>query len=73
MNFRFTPKHGRQDPGKEDITFTIDRLWAEHPDGAIEITHLLDRTYGYHSARELQWHLADRFALPKHDVRLDRL
>ena len=73
MNFRFTPKLGRQDPGEEEITFTIDRLWAEDADGAIEITHLLDKTYGYHSTRELQWHLADRFALPKRDVHLDRL
>ena len=47
MNFRFTPKLGRQDPGEEEITFTIDRLWAEDADGAIDITHLLDQTYGY--------------------------
>ncbi len=73
MNFRFTPKRGRQRPGNEEVTFTIGRLWADQDNGMVEVTHLLDRTYRYRSARELQWHLADRFELPKESVRLARV
>ena len=39
----------------------------------IEVTHLLDRKYGYRSARELRWHLAERFELPQESVQLDRI
>ena len=33
---------------------------------------LLDRTYRYHSLRELTWHLADRFSVPVRDVAVTR-
>ena len=73
MNFRFTPKRGRRRPGYEEATFTIGRLWADDAEGMIEVTHLLDRKYGYRSARELRWHLAERFELPQESVQLDRI
>jgi hypothetical protein len=61
MQFHFIPK-----PVSEDIWtagFTLDRVWADDAGLSQDISHLLDRTYMYHSARELQWHLADRFGL----------
>jgi hypothetical protein len=27
------------------------------------MSHLIDRSYNYHSSRELHWHLADRLGL----------
>ena len=73
MNFRFTPKRGRRRPGNEEATFTIGRLWADHDDQVIEVTHLVDGRYCYRSTRELRWHLAERFELPQESVQLDRV
>ena len=72
MKFRFIPRHRRSRPGFEERTFTIHRLWKEEAERATEITHLFDRTYGYHSPRELAWHLADRYAVPPQSVELAR-
>jgi hypothetical protein len=66
MQFHFIPK-----PVNEDIWtagFTLDQVWADDAGLSQDISHLLDRTYMYHSARELQWHLADRFGLAPHRV-----
>jgi len=38
--------------------------------GLREVSHLVDRSYAYHSPRELKWHLAERFGLPVRSVRL---
>lgn len=48
--------------------FTLERVFASGGGRDREVSHLLDRTYGYHSLREVRWHLADRFGLPPHSV-----
>lgn len=68
MQFHFIPKP----VGREHWTagFTLDRVWADDDGRSRDISHLLDQTYMYHSARELQWHLADRFSLAPQAVEL---
>jgi hypothetical protein len=71
MNFKFSPKRAR--PAHADgAAFRINRLWASQDGAENEISHLVDRSYPYQSARELRWHLADRFGLAVDSVRLDR-
>lgn len=73
MKFLFTPKRRQLRPGLEEPVFTIGRLWQGEPQEAVEVTHLFDRTYGYRSARELAWHIADRFGMPPKAVDLMKL
>ena len=71
MQFDYTPRPIRRTAADEAVqTFRIDRLWARQEDGRRDVSHLVDRSYGYHSPRELQWHLAERFGLPVRSVRL---
>jgi hypothetical protein len=62
MKFHFVPKPVASDHWSKG--FTLDRVWARDPERKRDISHMLDQAYMYHSARELQWHLADRFDLP---------
>jgi hypothetical protein len=71
MNFKFAPKRARS-AHPDGGAFKISRLWADDGRTEDEISHLVDRTYPYQSARELRWHLAERFGLPVASVRLDR-
>jgi len=71
MNFKFAPKRARS-AHSDGAAFKISRLWADNGRTKDEISHLVDRTYAYRSARELRWHLAERFGLPVASVRLDR-
>jgi hypothetical protein len=68
MQFHFIPKP----VGSEHWTagFTLDRVWARDAERSRDISHLLDKTYMYHSARELRWHLADRFGLSAKAIEL---
>ena len=70
MNFAFTrsPTSGTPDLDR----FRVERLTHGQSGGEVDVSHLIDRTYDYHSARELRWHLADRFGLPVQDVALRR-
>ena len=52
--------------------FQVARLTREGTDLAVDVSHLIDRTYDYHSDRELRWHLAERFNLPVDKVALRR-
>jgi hypothetical protein len=61
MQFHFIPKPVGGDHWTAG--FTLDRVWARDSGHNRDVSHLLDQTYMYHSARELQWHLADRFGL----------
>ena len=71
MHFKFSFKRSR--PAHADgAVFRIKRLWASEDGVDNEISHLVDRSYPYQSARELRWHLANRFGLPVDSVRLDR-
>jgi hypothetical protein len=71
MNFKFSPKRART-AHADGAAFRISRLWAHDGAAENEISHLVDRTYPYRSARELRWHLAERFGLPVESVRLSR-
>ncbi|GJD47435.1 hypothetical protein OPKNFCMD_0143 [Methylobacterium crusticola] len=53
--------------------FQVEKIWKEHADTRSDVSHLIDRTYRYHSERELRWHLADRFASPVRSVGLSRV
>lgn len=68
MQFHFIPKPVA--PEHWTAGFTLDRVWAHDGGRRREISHLLDQTYMYHSERELQWHLADRFGLPAKAIEL---
>jgi hypothetical protein len=50
--------------------FTLDRVWARDAERSRDISDLLDQTYMYQSARELQWHLAHRFGLAAQAIEL---
>ena len=71
MNFAFTRRSvsGRR---AEYARFRVDRLTHDQTGCEVDVSHLIDRTYDYHSDRELRWHLAERFNLPVHKVALRR-
>lgn len=72
MDFRVTPKRSRTTRRADHPTFKIDRLWQSTPSGKeAEISHLVDRSYAYHSLKELRWHLAARFDLPVASIALN--
>jgi len=69
MKFEFTHQVRRSGGRRsEAATFVVDKLWAMGGGLRRDVSHLIDRSYGYHSARELRWHLADRFGLDVSDV-----
>jgi hypothetical protein len=72
MNFTLTLRRARKSRRHDARTFTINRLWRRDGEHESEVSHLLDRTYRYHSLRELTWHLADRFSVPIDDVAITR-
>ncbi|WP_210485553.1 hypothetical protein [Microvirga antarctica] len=67
MQFHFTPRAGSNSWA---TGFTLAGIWTQDFGPKRDISHLLDCTYLYHSARELQWHLADRFGLQADTVEL---
>lgn len=69
MRFEFQPKIARR-PEMDATTFTIESLRAKDGERIRDLTHLVDRSYPYQSARELRWHLAERFRLPVDGVEL---
>jgi hypothetical protein len=71
--FSFEPRRMRRDPRAERMTFRVARLWAHDAGEPAEVSHLIDRTYDYASVRELQWHLAERFAQPVQTLTLQRV
>ena len=68
MQFHFIPKPVASEYWAAG--FTLDRVWARDADSRRDISHLFDQSYMYHSARELQWHLADRFGLSAQAVQV---
>src|SRR5438477_5442966 len=68
INFQLSMRRARKSRRHDTRTFTIDRLLRRDGEQATDVSHLLDRTYHYHSLRELAWHLADRFSLPVEQV-----
>lgn len=62
MQFEYTRRRGVRSPVTDAPTFRVGRLAAAGQTGR-DMTHLIDRSYNYHSSRELHWHLADRLGL----------
>ncbi|GJD32292.1 hypothetical protein PMNALOAF_3561 [Methylobacterium adhaesivum] len=65
MLFEYTRRRGVRSPVTDAATFRVDRLRQAAPRGTqtTDLSHLIDSSYNYHSARELRWHLADRFGM----------
>ncbi|GJD35888.1 AsnC family transcriptional regulator [Methylobacterium aerolatum] len=62
MHFEFTRRRSNRSPVTDAPTFRVGRLAsAGHTDR--DMSHLIDRSYNYHSPRELHWHLADRLGV----------
>jgi hypothetical protein len=63
--FEFTRRPGAQSNVTDTSTFhvaSLARRLASQRE-AIDLSHLIDGSYAYHSSRELRWHLAERFGL----------
>ena len=71
MNFTFSSQTTSQ--AIEPATFQVRQIWQQVDHESREVSHLIDRTYRYHSVRELHWHLADRFSRPVHSLALNRV
>ena len=72
MLFEFTRRRGVRSPVTDAPTFrvgTLARAKTAHQTG-IDVSDLIDRSYNYHSPRELHWHLADRLGLTPAAVKL---
>jgi len=62
MQFEFTRRRSVRSPVTDAPTFKVGRL-ADAGKTGRDMSHLIDRSYNYHSSRELHWHLADRLGL----------
>ena len=62
MLFEFTRRDGAPTVFNDGTTFHVDQI-SRFGEGKnpTDVSHLIDRSYGYHSSRELRWHLAERF------------
>jgi hypothetical protein len=70
--FEFTRRPGAHSAMTESPTFHVSSLarrGAVQGD-AIDLSHLIDTSYAYHSPRELHWHLAERFGVPLGSIEL---
>ncbi|WP_430910355.1 AsnC family transcriptional regulator [Methylobacterium sp. sgz302541] len=65
MIFEYTPRRAARSPVTDAATFKVARLRQAPSRGetALDMSHLIDLSYNYHSPRELRWHLADRLGL----------
>lgn len=72
MLFEYTRRRGVRSPVTDAPTFKVGRLARAKTadEQAADLSHLIDRSYNYHSPRELHWHLADRLGLAPAAVRL---
>lgn len=61
LNIEYTPARVRETPAGP--RFRIGRIAEIGEAGRNDLSHLVDRSYDYASARELRWHLAERFGL----------
>lgn len=73
MHFEYTRRRSGRSPVTDAATFRVERLSRGAFDNAsrTDITHLIDRSYRYHSPRELRWHLAERLGVTPAVVRLN--
>ncbi|WP_336485630.1 AsnC family transcriptional regulator [Methylobacterium nigriterrae] len=65
MLFEYTRRRGARSPVTDAATFKVDRLNQAATRGkpTVDLSHLIDLSYNYHSPRELRWHLADRLGI----------
>jgi hypothetical protein len=72
MLFEYTRRRGVRSPVTDAATFKVTRLKqaSAQADKPVDLSHLIDRSYNYHSPRELRWHIAERFGLPPATVAL---
>ncbi|HEX8418153.1 MAG TPA: AsnC family transcriptional regulator [Methylobacterium sp.] len=72
MLFEYTRRHGRRSPVTDAATFKVARLKQASTPGirTVDLSHLIDQSYNYHSPRELRWHLAERFGVAPNAVAL---
>lgn len=65
MQFEYTRHAGARSPVTDAATFRVAALRAGRARGhtGADLSHLIDRSYDYHSPRELRWHLAERLGL----------
>ncbi|SDM24509.1 hypothetical protein SAMN05216360_101313 [Methylobacterium phyllostachyos] len=65
MLFEYTRRRSLRSPVTDAPTFRVGKLAEAKTAGQTggDISHLIDRSYNYHSSRELHWHLADRLGL----------
>lgn len=63
--FEYTRRRGVRSPVTDAPTFRVGRLAQAKTanQAGADLTNLIDRSYNYHSPRELHWHLADRLGL----------
>jgi hypothetical protein len=73
VNFIFISSSDHQSLAIEPTTFQVRQIWQQLDNDRIDVSHLIDRTYDYHSVRELRWHLADRFSSLVRSVGLSRI
>jgi hypothetical protein len=62
MQFEYTRRRSVRSPVTDAPTFRVARLAAAGQRDR-DMSDLIDRSYNYHSARELHWHLADRLGV----------
>lgn len=74
MLFEYTRRRGARSPITDAATFKVGRLKRtlahDAESHAIDLSHLIDTSYNYHSPRELRWHLAERFGMAPEAVAL---
>ncbi len=65
MLFEYTRRRGVRSPVTDATTFKVGRLHQAASLGSktVDLSHLIDTSYNYHSPRELRWHLAERFGV----------
>ena len=72
MLYEFTRRRSVRSPVTDAPTFRVGRLArAKTADqSGTDVSYLIDRSYNYHSPRELHWHLADRLGLTPGHLKL---
>lgn len=72
MLFEYTRRRGVRSPVTDAATFKVTRLKqaVSQADEPVDLSHLIDRSYNYHSPRELRWHIAERFGVSPATVAL---
>ncbi len=72
MTFEFQRHVGAISPVTNAATFRVGSLVdRQGRNASADLSHLIDRSYEYHSPRELRWHLADRLGLAPGSVQLE--